>query len=151
MPIHCYVEQLGYEISKSLIFWYAFTGYDTVSSFNHRGKIAKWETWKVFPDITNTFMSLANKPLELQDIDSNAIEKFVCLLYSRTTDLYKVNKWHRLLFKKNSRTVDCIPPTKDALIQHTKRALYQAGYVWAQSLERIQHLPDPCKWVWKKV
>ena len=31
--------------------------------------------------------------------------------------------------------MDAISPTKAALVQHTKRVIYQAGYCWRQALE----------------
>ena len=36
------------------------------------------------------------------------------------------------LFTQKGRSIEGIPPTKAALIQHTKRATYQAGYCWGQ-------------------
>eukprot|EP00794_Sanderia_malayensis_P004061 gene4061-4613_t len=50
-----------------------------------------------------------------------------------------------------SRDIDVIPPIKDALHQHSLRAAYQAGYVWGQSCKKVQALPDPTLWGWKKI
>ena len=38
LPIHIYAKYLGKEKCMALLFWYAFTGCDTVSSFNSCGK-----------------------------------------------------------------------------------------------------------------
>ena len=35
-----------------------------------------------------------------------------------------------------------LPPTQDALLQHTKRAAYQAG-IWCTSEQNQQHAPTP--------
>ena len=40
-----------------------------------------------------------------------------------------------------------LPPSSEPLFQHTKRACYQAGYLWNESFENID-LPDPSNWGW---
>ncbi len=55
LPIHDYSTNITDSIRSGLLFWFAFTGCDTVSSFCGRGKKIAWETWKSYPDITNTF------------------------------------------------------------------------------------------------
>ena len=42
-----------------------------------------------------------------------------------------------------------IPPTENALLQHTKRAIYQSG-VWSRSLVAHQNVPSPQGFGWKK-
>ena len=43
-----------------------------------------------------------------------------------------------------------IPPTKAALEEHVKRAVYQGGHMWGQVLVSTPELPSPCKWGWSK-
>ena len=38
LSIHEYAANLGDDVCAALPFWYAFAGYDTVSSFGGRGK-----------------------------------------------------------------------------------------------------------------
>ena len=68
-----------------------FIGCDTVSSFSSRGKIASWETFKAFSEITSILLSLSNEPVELQEAEKT-------LLYCRTTELTEVNKCRRWFF-----------------------------------------------------
>ena len=56
-------------------------------------------------------------------------------MYSKTCSLTRVNEARRELFTQSSRTIENIPPTLNALIQHLRRAVYQAAYIWAQALE----------------
>lgn len=63
------------------------------------------------------------------------IEKFVILLHDRTSTLTSVNKCRKVMSATKGRSLEAIPPTKDALLQHTKRAAYQAG-CWSQSEQR---------------
>lgn len=53
-------------------------------------------------------------------------------------------------FSKKSRTLEKIPPTQAALLQHTKRAVYQGGYVWAQTISTQPVLPSPSEWGWQR-
>jgi hypothetical protein len=39
----------------------------------------------------------------------------------------QVNDASKALFTKKGRSMDAIPPTTEALVQHTKRVAYQAG------------------------
>ena len=108
--------------------WYTLTGCDTVSSFHGKGKKSVWETWKCYPEATEVFLALSN-PVDgvLSGNSISAIERFVCLMYDKTTYISNVNDCRRMLFTKKSRTVDNIPPTRNALILHIKRAVYQSG------------------------
>ena len=46
--------------------------------------------------------------------------------------------------------MDNFPPTQAALVEHIKRAAYQAGHVWAQMLVASSELPSPKEWRWEK-
>eukprot|EP00794_Sanderia_malayensis_P001903 gene1903-2161_t len=116
IPIHRIVKALGEEKCSALLYWHAFTGCDTVSSFAGKGKT------------------------------SACVGKHT--LVSRK--LYRDSPIAQKPSVK-SRPIDVIPQTKDALHQHSLRAAYQAGYVWGQSCEKVQALPDPTFWGWKKI
>lgn len=70
------------------------------------------------------------------------------LLYDRTSNLTRVNEARQELFAKKSRTLDNIPPTQEALLQHTKRALLQGGFFWGQCCLKEQVIPTPSGWGW---
>ena len=68
-------------------------------------------------------------------------------MYDKTSELTEVNLARKALFTKG-RQLDHILPTEAALIEHTKRASYQAGYIWGQALVAQQHIPSPNEWGW---
>jgi hypothetical protein len=142
---------LGPERSLALPFFHAFTGCDTVSSFNGRGKKTCWDTWKASDetpdDMTPAFIALTNTPNSVDDW-INALERFVVILYDRTSGLDNVNEARKILFTQRGREICNIPPTKAALQQHVKRAVYQAAYCWGQMLVRAPELPSPNEWGW---
>ena len=49
-------------------------------------------------------------------------------MYDKTTEISNVSDCRRILFMKKSKTVENILPTRNALIEHIKRAVYQAGW-----------------------
>ena len=53
-------------------------------------------------------------------------------------DTFAVNNARLELFAKKQRSYEAVPPTLDALMEHTKRAVYQGGHVWGQTLECFQ-------------
>ena len=69
-------------------------------------------------------------------------------MYKQTCELSTVNEARKQLFAQGSRTIEHIPPTKAALTQHVKRAIYQAGYVWSQALKPSPQLSTPALWGW---
>ena len=54
-------------------------------------------------------------------------------MYSRKCSASGVNEARKELFAQCSRTMENIPPTKAALLQHVRRAAHQLGYVWSQA------------------
>ncbi len=77
------------------------------------------------------------------------VERFVVLLYDRTSDILNVNDSRKHLFIQKARSLENFPPTQEALNQHTRRAIYQA-YCWNRALLAQQELPNPADWGWKK-
>ncbi|KAG5871290.1 hypothetical protein JTB14_030412 [Gonioctena quinquepunctata] len=88
-------------------------------------------------------------PQTVQDM-LKQMERFIVLIYDRTSSDDSVDDARKHLFTQKSREIDNMPPTQDALIQHTKSAIYQASYCWAQLMIAIPVLPSPADWGWKE-
>lgn len=71
------------------------------------------------------------------------------LMYNRTSTVQSLNQARIALFTQKGRSLENIPSTSATLIQHIKRAVYQAGYCWGQCLEPCPELPSPNEWGWK--
>ena len=78
---------------------------DTVSSFAAHGKKKVWSTWKSLPEQTDALLMLADGPKEIPDDAMNTIEKFVILLFDRTSTCTKVDQARRKLFPRNKLCV----------------------------------------------
>ena len=150
IAVHDIATHLGEEKSAALLFLHAFSGCDTVSSICNIGKKTVWDTWTVLPEVTPLFVELAKLPESLTNEMISLIERFVVLLYKRTSPITDVNTARAHLFSSGNRQIDNIPPTSAALLQHLRRAILQ-NHVWYQSLTPLQNLPDPSDWGWLKV
>ena len=142
---------MGQNECTALPVFHAISGCDTTSSFAGKGKKTAWENWKGFPAVTAAFLELSACPSRVSNECFAAIESFVVLLYDRKSSSNEVNITRKQLFAQKGRTLENIPPTKDALLQHVKRAAYQSGFVWGQCLIVNPDLPSPSNWGWASV
>ena len=78
------------------------------------------------------------------------LERIVVLLYDRTRCQEYVNEARKELFTQKGREIDALPPTQAALVQHTKRAAYQAGHCWSQAMIGNPEIPCLSDWGWSK-
>ena len=143
-------SSLGEAKSRALPVFHALTGCDTVSAFKGKGKKSTWQAWKSYEDITDTFVYLADHPFEHLHVDSDhfkKIERLTVIMYDRTCHLSCVNEAREEIFCQKNQSIDRIPPTKDALLQHTKRALYQAG-LWTTCTQTQPTIPSPDEFGW---
>ena len=62
-------------------------------------------------------------------------------MYDKQSTAECINDARKELFSKKGRSLENIPPTKDALLQHLKRVIYQAS-IWFTSYERMPHIPS---------
>ena len=127
IPIHDLTSVLGIK-SAGLLFWYASTGCDAVSAFGGKGKLSVWTTWRLFDDVTPVVKKYSShsQHTQVKGEHIRILERFTCLLYSRTITFESMSECRRHLFTKQSRQFDKIPPTKDALLQHIQCVVFQA-------------------------
>ena len=144
-------QALGPDKCRGLPACHAFTGCDTVSSFGGRSKNTAWETWKVCDEVTAIFYALgATLTPSIVDDSLDTLERFVVLLYDRTSNHEHVNDARKQLFTQKGRAIDDLPSTREALRQHIRRTAYQAGYCWGQMMVVAAELPSPGEWGWMK-
>ena len=112
-----------------MVFHAAVSGCDTVSSFLGHGKKSAWLAWSSFQSVTYAFLDLSLQPVDVSSGTLYKIDRFIVVMYSRKCSASGVNESRKELFAQCSRTMENIPPTKAALLQHVRRAAYQLGYV----------------------
>ena len=128
--------------------FHTFSGCDTVSFFNGKGKKSLWKTWNVYPEITTTFINLLSESSSLIN-ELPKFERFVILTYDKTSSQTAVNRCRLRLFANKNRQIDNIPPTKSALQEHLKRSVFQAR-IWKQMFSLNITYHDPTQFGWCK-
>ena len=106
-----------------------------------------------FEEVTDTFVYLASHPFE--PLDSNGenfckIERLIVLVYDKTSTSLSINQTRRELFCLKNVTMERMPLTQNALLQHMKRAVYQAS-IWVTSTEVQEMIPSPSEYGWEQV
>ena len=138
----------------STVPFHSFTGCDTTPSFLGIGKKTAWAAWQAYADLTETLLTLSDDPtlLTLDSIHMARLECWTVVMYSKSSGCSMVNDVRRQLFTHGTRTLDHTHththPTQEALLQHAKRVLYQAGYIWRHARQRPQDVPDASAWGW---
>ena len=132
LAIHEIAAAIGPQKALALPMFHALTGCDTVSAFK---KKTAWVTWNSFPELTEALLTLSFTPPSIPEETMRVVERFVILMYDKTSRCSDIDKARKKLFTKRLKA-EQIPPTLDALEQHLRRAVYQGGYVWAQSSPR---------------
>ena len=149
--VHDLYHVIGPVKTKGIIFFHTFTGCDTVSAFRNKGKKTAWQTWDIFPEASLIFSKLSQYPPVLTDSDLEILEQFVVLLYDRSSAAVSVDEARLEMFARKQRPYEAIPPTRAALLQHTKRAAFQAGCIWGQATQCQPEAESPADWGWKKI
>jgi len=121
IPIHEVVKVLDPRTCMALPVFHTFTGCDTVSAFGGRGKKSAWNTWQVYPEVADAFESLLLME-ETSETAIAALERFVVLLYDRTSDLLQVNDARKQLFTQKSRSLENISGKHTTCICCSQRA-----------------------------
>ncbi|CAC5358832.1 unnamed protein product [Mytilus coruscus] len=144
VPIHDIAQSLGPLKSRILPIFHAFTGCDTVSSSAGRGKKTAWYTWNDFPEVSAAFRKMTDHSSTICRVSIlPLLERYVVLLYHRTSESNSVNEARKVLFAHKGSSIESVPPTREALYQHAKRSVYQAGLILIQFLLLHPVLPSP--------
>ena len=126
--------------------FYRFSGCDTVSSFYSKGKCKGWDIWiQNRSDFDEIFIRLENRPSDVTEADMNAIESFVMKMYTKLSKISLTDLRIDMFKSLTDNDLRKLPPSRRALGQHTRRACYQAGYVWQESVGDLT-LPNPENW-----
>ena len=110
IAVHEILSSLTPMACSSLLAFHGFTGCDTVSSSGGRGKKTAWEMWKVFSDVADAFLKMTNMT-EISKTCMSQSERFVVLMYDRTSECLQVNEARKKLFTQKSRTLENVPPS----------------------------------------
>ena len=87
LAAHKIVIGLRPKKAQALPMFHALTNCDTVSSFVGHGEKIAWTIWNALPHLTDAMLTLSRAPSGIQEDVMHTIERFVSLLYDRTSTL----------------------------------------------------------------
>lgn len=137
-------RKLGKPFCQALPGFHALTGCDTTSAFCGKGKAAAFQLVMSSDAYQNTLQTLGSAFAPTDQLLS-ACERLVCAIYGYDSD--DVNEVRYALFCAKAAESSQLPPTRDALRLHVRRANYQAG-IWQRALESQPTLPHPTGHGW---
>ena len=86
-----------------------------------KSKKTAFQIWKSYPEGTEVFQSLSSPQVTIIDEQFKVLQRFVILMYSRTSAHENVNieqKTMFAMFAQGTRRIENIPTTEAALEQH---------------------------------
>ena len=84
-------------------------------------------------------LSLLGEEQELNATTAAKCEAYVCSLFTASKKTSTADELHYFMFCQKKQKNEMLPPTSDCLLQHLKRANYQA-FLWKHALEAMQDL-----------
>lgn len=103
-----------------------------------------------FNGIPCFLFKLSKYPFDISENGQHILEMFVISMYDRSSPSINIDDARLDLFARKQRSYESFPPTHGALIEHTRRAAFQAGCVWAQSIICNMENESPGDWGWIK-
>ena len=150
--VQAVAKDLGDEINLALVALHAFTGCDTTSAFVRRGKVKPLTLLKKHPEFLPTFHALGSR-VDIEDRVFKDLEKFTCLMYgSKLGDINSLRyekfierfsaKPGEVLTSYNGVDMSLLPPCRESLKMHVRRANYQA-LIWKKADQATPSIPGP--------
>ena len=145
LNVRSVLEKYGEQVCLSLLGFHAFTGCDSTSSFRGKGKVGPFSLMLKSSFFTALFAHLG-ETWTLTEHQLESLEEFVCQMYNQNTK--SVNKARLKMFQETFKTDHTLPPNKESLVLHCKRANCQTA-LWRQSLMPMitAPLPNTLGWI----
>ena len=137
-------QQLGETLSDTLPGVHAVSGCDFTSSFAGKGKRTWFTRMKGYRQLLDVLGSFGTS-FQFDEESVKGIERAVCSVYGCCGN--SVNEARFFLFSTSGHVGRQLPPTLDALTQHTKRAWYQTA-IWKSALVGRMATPSPEGYGW---
>ena len=100
LSIHKIASSLNTEQCEGLPFFHALTGCDTVSFFSGKRKKTAFQAWNCYPEATEVFRTLSTPQAMLSHEQLRILERFVVLMYNRTTPIKMSTRHGSSCFRK---------------------------------------------------
>ena len=136
------------DLLEALPSLHAISGCDSVSAFHGLGK-GKWLSTLLNKEEDVEAMRLLGESLQITESLFCTIERMVCHLYGMPEEHDIDNARYKMFCRSKTPEPYQLPPTKDELLQHIKRANYQS-FVWKQALDSSFEVESPVGHGWQE-
>ena len=89
--------------------------------------------YQEFPELIKVFLHLSTFPTCIDEDIVSYIEACGVQFYDKHSDIRSDNSKRFEFFYHKGKDIKLMPPSKDALFQHTLRAAYRAGHIWRRT------------------
>ena len=146
--LHEIVSYITSQRTQGLRLLYTLSGSDFTYSFFGKGAHTWLNLYLKDNKIFNVFQELVIYPQRFDELFVY-IENFVLKLYKVADPTVGSTsaRYEKLLHTKISYLQE-LPPSRDALIAHARRAVYIAAFYWGKSYHANPQLPPPIDWGW---
>ena len=134
-------NDLEEDLLKSLPSLHVLSGCDSVSAINGIGK-EKWLKTVTKSDKYIFAIQALGEDIVVDKSTTNVIEKLFCHLYGMPEENEINDARYRKFCKNKIPEPHQLPPTKDELLQHIKRANYQS-LIWKRALHANPDITSP--------
>ena len=137
IPGHKIAAGVGPLMCKGLPAFHALTGCDSTSALS---RVGKKKAWKIIVNskVHQQHLVCVGQSPDVDSVTARKAEAFICSLCNVSNRI--PNSADEALYCQKAQSNLQLPPTSDSLLQHIKRANYQA-YVWGKALVPLQDLP----------
>ena len=139
IPAHKIAAGVGPLMCKGLPAFQALTGCDSTSALS---RVGKKKAWKIIVNskVHQQHLVCVGQSPDVDSVTARKAEAFICSLYNVSNRIpTSADEARYVLFCQKAESNLQLPPTSESLLQHIKRANYQA-YVWRKALVPLQDL-----------
>lgn len=143
--MHQSLKDIHQLLPAALLGFHALTGCDSTSAFYGKGKRSSFNVVKQDEVSLQTLGKIGEEFSSAESLLAD-VEPLVCKLYGSPSST-RVNDARFTMFCSKAGNEQAIPPTKQALLQHVKRANYQAA-IWKRADKAMMEAPAPVGHGW---
>ena len=128
--------------------WHSVTGCDQTARFDGKLKNDFYKTFEsASPEVLESLGYLGTDTSESSQVTVKGVHQFVIDTYSKSSNVTSLSEFRWKIFSQNQKSIENLPPTKDALHCKILRSHY-IKYLLKSALLPVVCKPDPTLYGW---
>ena len=146
-PVAAWITE---EKCKGMMLLFSFTGCDYVEAFHQHGKVTWLKLYLEDASIHEVFASMITSSDDIQESEIDAVSQFVLKKYKARGGNDLTAGRLDIIQHTAPSSMRLLPPSRSALIQHLRRSVYVARWIWGRAFLAQPQYPNPVNWGWSK-